>query len=140
MTAQIKLELVSPDKLFLSRDVTLVTMPGDIGYFGVLAGHAPVIASLSSGVVEINDNNVSEVSERIFIEGGFARITNEKCILLAEGPVPVKDIDRTEVEKEINALIEDIANLSEKEEGKRSGMETRLAIVKAKLEAAIHRA
>jgi hypothetical protein len=53
MTGTIHFDLVSPERLLLSDDVDMVTVPGADGYFGVLAGHAPVMAGLKPGIIEV---------------------------------------------------------------------------------------
>ena len=53
MADKLQFDLVSPERLLLSEDVDMVTLPGSEGDFGVLPGHAPVLSTLKSGVVEV---------------------------------------------------------------------------------------
>jgi len=92
-------DLVSPEKLLLSEDVEMVVVPGAEGDFGVLIGHAPLISSLRPGV--INTYTGKTVEKRIFVAGGFAEVTGERCTVLAEEAMPVEDIDLADVEKRI---------------------------------------
>jgi F-type H+-transporting ATPase subunit epsilon len=92
-------DLVSPEKLLLSEDVEMVVVPGAEGDFGVLIGHAPLISSLRPGV--INTYTGKNVEKRIFVAGGFAEVTGERCTVLAEEAMPVEDIDPADVEKRI---------------------------------------
>lgn len=92
-------DLVSPEKLLLSEDVEMVVVPGAEGDFGVLIGHAPLISSLRPGV--INTYTGKKVEKRIFVAGGFAEVTGERCTVLAEEAMPVEDIDPADVEKRI---------------------------------------
>ncbi|MEC7123184.1 MAG: F0F1 ATP synthase subunit epsilon, partial [Pseudomonadota bacterium] len=47
-------ELVSPERLLVSKDVEMVVVPGAEGYFGVLPRHAPMISTLNAGVIDIH--------------------------------------------------------------------------------------
>ena len=80
-------ELVSPERLLVSKDVEMVVVPGAEGYFGVLPRHAPMISTLNAGVIDIHQGG--QVEERIFIAGGFAEVTEDRCTVLAEEAVPV---------------------------------------------------
>tara|TARA_R110002072_G_scaffold91255_21_gene203596 strand:- start:517 stop:927 length:411 start_codon:yes stop_codon:yes gene_type:complete len=92
-------DLVSPEKLLLSEDVEMVVVPGAEGDFGVLIGHAPLISALRPGV--INTYTGTTVEKRIFVAGGFAEVTGERCTVLAEEAMPVEDIDPAEAEARI---------------------------------------
>jgi len=92
MADPISFELVSPEKLLLSEDVEMVVVPGAEGDFGVLIGHAPLISALRPGV--INTYAGTNVEKRIFVAGGFAEVTGERCTVLAEEAIPVEELDR----------------------------------------------
>ncbi|USI71783.1 ATP synthase F1 subunit epsilon [Sphingomonas morindae] len=81
--ATLHFELVTPEKLVRSDEVYMVVVPGTEGDFGVLAGHAPLMATVRDGelVVYASENNVSA---RIRVEGGFAEVTPEGLTVLAE--------------------------------------------------------
>ena len=70
MAEQLTFELVSPERLLFSTDVEMVVVPGDEGDFGVLAGHAPLVSTVRSGVIDVYESD--SISERIFVAGGFA--------------------------------------------------------------------
>jgi F-type H+-transporting ATPase subunit epsilon len=97
MAETILLEIVTPAKPLFSNPVELVIMPGASGDFGVLAGHAPMLSTLRPGTVEIREKNL-KVIDRIFIDGGFAEVTPERCSVLAEEAIRVSEIDRDEAE------------------------------------------
>ena len=92
MTRKVEFELVSPEKLLLSEPVDMVVVPGAEGDFGVLIDHAPMISTIRPGV--INVYVADEITESIFVAGGFADVTESSCTVLAEEAVPVKDLDR----------------------------------------------
>lgn len=92
-------DLVSPEKLLLSEEVEMVVVPGAEGDFGVLIGHAPLISALRPGVIATYTG--TKVKKRIFVAGGFAEVTGERCTVLAEEAMPVEDIDPSEAETRI---------------------------------------
>ena len=134
MPAQLNFELVSPEKLLLSKDVTMVTVPGGEGDYGVLAGHAPLITLIRPGVIEVYEQNDTTVSDRIFVAGGFAEVTAERCTVLAEEAVPVAEIDRAQAEQQARNLAEDM--IAAKTDAERAAVEAQLAVARAKLQAA----
>jgi len=70
MADTVKFELVSPERLLFSADVESVVVPGTEGDFGVLPGHARLISTVRPGVISVFQNG--KVTDRIFVEGGFA--------------------------------------------------------------------
>lgn len=125
-------ELVSPERLLMAEDVEMVIVPGAEGNFGVLARHAPMISTVRPGVIEIFETRSAE-AKRIFIAGGFAEVTPDRCTVLAEEAVPVSDLDRAAVDQTIKDLREDLEDAKETYE--RTLIEGKLAVAQAKLEA-----
>ncbi len=105
---KVEFELVSPERLLLSEHVDMVVVPGSEGDFGVLPRHAPLISTLRPGVIRVFEGR--EVRQRIFVAGGFAEVTSERCTVLAEEAVPVGDIDAAKLEQELKDLGEDLAD------------------------------
>ncbi|MCC7274272.1 MAG: F0F1 ATP synthase subunit epsilon [Alphaproteobacteria bacterium] len=105
MADTIAFELVSPERLLLAQPVEMVVVPGTEGNFGVLPGHAPLISTVRPGVIEIFEGG--RVAERIFVAGGFAEVTPQRCTVLAERATPVADIDRATVERKLRDDRED---------------------------------
>ncbi len=112
MAERIGFELVSPEKLLLSEDVEMVMVPGGEGNFGVLPGHALFISTVRPGVIDVYEGN--KVSERIFVSGGFAEVTPERCTVLADEAVPLSSLDRAQVEDNLRTAEAEIASLSER--------------------------
>ena len=90
-------EIVTPGRMMLSRPAEMVVIPGEAGNFGVLPGHSPMLSTLRPGTVEIREQNL-KILDQIFVEQGFAEVTTERCTVLAEEAVPVKEITRDEAE------------------------------------------
>ena len=84
MAGKLHFSLVAPERQLFSAEVDQVDAPGVEGDFGVLAGHAPFMTALKSGVVTVFDGS----SRRVFnIEGGFADVTPQGLTILAEHAV-----------------------------------------------------
>ena len=131
MSENVEFELVSPERLLISEAVEMVVVPGSEGDFGVLAGHSATISSIRPGVIAIFENGA--VTSRIFVSGGFAEVTPERCTVLADDAVPVGEIDQGELEKSIADLRDDVGAASG--DDVKSAAEKSLAIAEAKLAA-----
>ena len=112
MAGRIGFELVSPERLLLSEDVEMVVVPGGEGNFGVLPGHALFISTVRPGVIDVYEGN--RVSERIFVSGGFAEVTPERCTVLADEAMPLSSLDRTQIEESLRSAEAEIASLTER--------------------------
>ncbi len=95
----VALEIVSPDKLLLSRPVDMVVLPASEGDMGVLVGHAPMIVMLRGGTISLYEGN--NVTDRLYVAGGFAEVTPERCTILATEVVPVTEVSRATGEKRL---------------------------------------
>ncbi|MDH3283412.1 MAG: F0F1 ATP synthase subunit epsilon [Acidobacteriota bacterium] len=87
---KITLEIVTPERRVLAREVDEVILPGAEGSFGVLPGHAPFLASLTPGVAECR---VGSKSEYMAISSGFAEVLAGRVIVLAETCERADEID-----------------------------------------------
>jgi len=81
MADTFKFELVSPERVLLSENAEQVVLPGAEGDFGVLPNHAPMIATLRPGVLDVQ---LSGGPRRIFVKGGFAEVEPDRLTVLAE--------------------------------------------------------
>ena len=83
----IDLEIVSPEKLLLSRPVDMVVIPAAEGEMGVLPLHAPMIVLLREGVIRLYENG--RVTDSLQVSGGFAEVTPTRVTVLADTATPV---------------------------------------------------
>jgi F-type H+-transporting ATPase subunit epsilon len=107
MADKIAFDLVSPERLLLSDQADMVTVPGTEGYMGVMAGHSPVISTLRPGTISVQ--GASEGDVRFFIRGGFAEITAGKITVLAEEAIPMAELDLSLLDQRIRDAEEDVA-------------------------------
>lgn len=92
MAENIKLEIVTPDKLVVDDDAQIVMAPGTDGEFGILKGHTPFLTSLKVGTVKYKETSGKE--RLIFVSGGFAEALPDKVTILAESAERRRDIDQ----------------------------------------------
>jgi F-type H+-transporting ATPase subunit epsilon len=90
------LELATPTRQLVSEEIDEVVAPGSEGYFGVLPGHAAFLATLGSGEV-VYRRGRDEV--HLAVHGGFAEVTPERVIILAETAERPDEIDRERAER-----------------------------------------
>jgi len=105
----IQLEIVSPERLLLSKPVDMVVIPAAEGEMGVLLNHAPMIVLLRGGTVRLY--NGGNVSETLYVSGGFAEVTPERVTVLATEATPVADLSRAEGEKRLAAAQADYGSI-----------------------------
>ncbi|MCB9947222.1 MAG: F0F1 ATP synthase subunit epsilon [Rhodospirillaceae bacterium] len=129
MAETLEFELVSPEKLLMQRSVEMVVVPGAEGNFAAMRGHAPVISTLRPGVIDVYDKR-PEIADRIFVAGGFAEVTANRCTVLAEEAVPLSDLDSGALDQAIRDLAEDVTDA--KEATARVAAEKALNVAKAK--------
>lgn len=97
--ANFQFELVSPEKLLLSRAVEMVVIPASEGDMGVLAGHAPMIVALRGGVITVREDGRD--TDRLYVAGGFAEVGPERVAVLADEAVPLDDLSRAEADRRV---------------------------------------
>jgi F-type H+-transporting ATPase subunit epsilon len=101
--------LVSPEKLAFSGEVDQVDVPGVEGDFGVLAGHAPVVATIRPGILTVTTGGTHE---KIIVLGGLAEVSDKGLTVLADVATSLQDLDRTAFAEQIAGME---AKLAEKE-------------------------
>src|SRR5215813_13869938 len=99
-------DLVSPEHLVFSGEVEHVVVPGTEGEFGVLAGHAPLIAMLRPGILKI----LGADEQHFMVFGGFAEVNPDGLTVLADRAAPVEEVDPALIDGEIRDLEEDITD------------------------------
>ena len=129
---KVEFELVSPEKLLLSRKVDMVVVPGAEGDMGVLPQHSPAITTVRPGTIVVYEGGA--VTDRIFIAGGFAEVSDNRCTVLAEEAMPVEDIDKNAVEQALSTALDGVSSASNAAD--RNTAEIAVAVAKAKIQAA----
>jgi F-type H+-transporting ATPase subunit epsilon len=101
MPTDFHLSVVAPDKSVVEEEVRSVVAPGSEGYFGVLAGHVPLVFALKPGLLEYRDHAGNQ--HFVYIGGGFAEVQPEKVTVLADEAQLARDIDISEAERSLDA-------------------------------------
>jgi F-type H+-transporting ATPase subunit epsilon len=102
-------DLVSPEKLAFAGDVDQVDVPGVEGDFGVLAGHAPVVAAIRPGILTIFTGGTKQ---KVIVLGGIAEVSEKGLTVLADVATSLDELDRAQFADTISDME---AKLSEKE-------------------------
>jgi|SRR5580704_9163640 F-type H+-transporting ATPase subunit epsilon len=103
--ATFRFDLVSPERLVFAGEVDQVDVPGAEGEFGVLAGHAPYVATLKPGLLLIATGTQRR---RIVVSGGLAEVNPEGLTILAEMATDVDQLDPATLATQIQDASEDV--------------------------------
>lgn len=98
-------DLVSPEKLAFSGEVDQVDIPGVEGDFGVLAGHAPVVAAIRPGILTVT---TAGRHEKIIVLGGLAEISDRGLTVLADVATSLAELDRAQFAETIAEMEENL--------------------------------
>lgn len=90
-----RLDFVTPDRALVTEDVEEVQLPGEEGFFGVLPGHAPLLASLAPGPMWYRKGGETQYA---FVGGGFAEVVPDRVSVLAPMAETAEEIDRARAE------------------------------------------
>ena len=107
--ASFHFDLVSPEELAFSGEVEQVDVPGVEGDFGVLAGHAPVVAAVRPGILTITSGGTHQ---KVIVLGGLAEMSEKGLTILADVAQSLEELDRAMLAE---AIAEMEAKLAEKE-------------------------
>src|SRR6202046_4750990 len=87
---KIELQVVTPERHILSKDVDSLEMPGKDGYLGILPGHAPLITELGVGILTYHKGSETRY---LTVMNGFAEVLPDRVIVLAEISERAEEID-----------------------------------------------
>jgi F-type H+-transporting ATPase subunit epsilon len=86
----LRLEFVTPARAIIHEEVDEVQLPGEEGSFGVLPGHAPMLAALATGIMWSRKGSETTYA---FIDGGFVEVQPDRVSILAQVAERAEDID-----------------------------------------------
>jgi len=101
MPTQFHLSVVAPDRSVVEESVASIVAPGVEGYFGVMAGHVPVITALRPGLLEYSDLTTNR--HYVYIGGGFAEVQANKVTVIADEAEKAPEIDIAQAEQSLEA-------------------------------------
>ena len=98
-------DLVSPEKLAFSGEVDQVDIPGVEGDFGVLAGHAPVVAAIRPGILTVTTGGAHQ---KVIVLGGLAEMSEKGLTVLADVATSIEELDRAKLADTIAEMEENL--------------------------------
>ena len=97
MSEEFKIEIVNPDKSFLSKDnVTEVIVPAFEGEIGILKDHISIISFLKPGIIKIYSK---AKEEKFYVEDGIIEFKNNNLSVLTSSIFDLKDMERNKIEE-----------------------------------------
>ncbi len=100
MAENIKIQIVTPDKIVVDDEASIVMAPGSDGEFGVLNGHTPFLTGLQVGMIHYRDESNKE--RYVFVNGGFAEVLPDRVTILAESAERRRNIDTERAKEAMN--------------------------------------
>ena len=131
MNDKVDFELVSPEKLLMSTQASMVVIPGTEGDFGILAGHTDIISNIRVGIVDVYTDEI--IDKRVFVSGGVAEVSEDRCTILADEAIVLEEMDKKTAEgrlSEAKKLLDE-----SKDEAARVTAERQVAIAQTLLDA-----
>lgn len=107
--ASYSLEIISPEQSVYSAEVTSIIVPGLEGYFGVQAGHIPMIVALGVGELTIREAGGRDL--HMALRGGFFEVAGNRAVILADQCEPPGAIDPEAARKRLESarrLLDDL--------------------------------
>ncbi|MCP1202572.1 ATP synthase F1 subunit epsilon [Acetobacter oryzoeni] len=129
----IQIEIISPEKVLVSREVDMAVLPGMEGDIAAMPERAPMMLLLRGGVVALYDGDT--VNDRYFVGGGFADITPTRCTVLADKAVPVSEISIDNATAQLEALSEAWDQADKTDTTRLSVLQDQIQAVRAEIEA-----
>lgn len=129
----IQIEIISPEKVLVSREVDMVVMPGAEGDIAAMPERAPMMLLLRGGVVSLYENDA--VTDRFFVGGGFADMTATRCTILADKAEPVSEISIDNATAALEALTEAWDKADKTDISRLDVLQDKILSVRAEIEA-----
>ncbi|MCC5814576.1 MAG: ATP synthase F1 subunit epsilon [Leptospira sp.] len=120
----LQLSILSPEKNLFSGEASSVIVPGEVGSFGIYPNHAPLVASMDVGVIQIRKKDGSLV--KFVVDGGFVEVRGGIVNILADGADSIDSIDVKAAEERLAKLADEPASFSKVKEIKKA--KTRILI------------
>ena len=97
MSEEFKVEILNPEKSFLSRDdVTEIVIPAFEGEMGLLKDHVSIISFLKPGIIKIF---FKSTQESYYVEDGIVEFKNNNLSILTSSIFNVKDMNKSKIEQ-----------------------------------------
>jgi F-type H+-transporting ATPase subunit epsilon len=109
MADTFQLEVATPERLLVDEQVTEAELPGQEGYMGILAGHAPLLSALGAGVLTYQGGGAQVLA----IDGGFVEVFDNHVRVLADHAEFGRDIQAESARRQLDEAIEAMKNANQ---------------------------
>ncbi|TDA69743.1 MAG: F0F1 ATP synthase subunit epsilon [Clostridia bacterium] len=92
----LELKIVTPERVLMQTEAEAVVVPAELGYLGVLPGHAPLLAALKAGVIRYRREGQMR---SLAVSGGFMEVASNRVVVLADTAETAEEIDVTRAER-----------------------------------------
>ncbi len=96
LPTELRLDIVTPDRLVAHEAVSAVTIPGKNGYLGILPGHAPLLTELVPGELFYMRDGTKHL---VAVNWGFAEVLPSRVIVLVQSAERAEEIDVSRAER-----------------------------------------
>ena len=118
-------KVVTPERIFLEGEASMVVVPGVEGDIGFLSNHSNLITSIRPGMIKVSDS--SEKQNSLFVEEGFVKFSNNELLIVAVGVDNEESVNTELINEKINRLTEELENA---EENKKSKIQNKIDCLK----------
>ncbi len=118
-------KVVTPERVFLEGEASMVVVPGVEGDIGFLSNHSNLITSIRPGIIKVNDP--SEKGSSLFVEEGFVKFSNNELLVVAVGVDNEESVNAEFINEKIDKLT---AALESAEENKKSNIQNKIDCLK----------
>ena len=118
-------KVVTPERVFLEGEASMVVVPGVEGDIGFLSNHSNLITSIRPGIIKVNDP--SEKGSSLFVEEGFVKFSNNELLVVAVGVDNEESVNEEFINEKIDRLTEVLENT---EENKKSNIQNKIDCLK----------
>ena len=108
-----RVRIVCPELSAYEGEAAFVALPSTTGELGVLPHHANEICTIAKGYVRVSDVQAGTVDHTFAVSGGYAEITGEEVVILAERAADVDADNAEELRKRVADFGDKLSNLSE---------------------------
>jgi F-type H+-transporting ATPase subunit epsilon len=98
---QLRIRLVTPDRILIDEGADAVELPSKSGYMEVLYGHAPLLAELGVGEVRLHGGSGGD--QTYFVVWGFVEVLPDRVTILAQNAIKPEEIDAGEAQRQLQS-------------------------------------
>lgn len=108
MSGTLIVKIITPSKVVLESEATMVNIPGSKGQLGVLPGHVNFVSTLNIGIITLFSNGIET---KYFVYGGLAQVTGEAVNIITEFSCNIESVSITEIRSDIIKLQNDLSKI-----------------------------